>query len=318
MKALRQIMLVVICTQVYNAFTQSIGPGGFVSFGSWNQGANYGLGSTIGQTSGASFSNGSVQLTSGIEQPALSVSVMVRAFLDGPFVSDSLLMFDGLRQQGLIPISEPFTALGYVHHGNGGHEFADTSIFQVSGPNAIVDWILVELRNASNPQHVLSTRSGLLQRDGDIVATDGMSPLEFEIASAPYLICIRHRNHLGVLSGTTISPAANGIFSFDFSSPDSTTFGTEAMKLEGSRMTLWAGDVNQDGLIKYIGSDNDRDELLVTIGGSVPTNTTDGYLQSDLNLDGTSKYIGGHNDRDLILVNIGGSVPTNIRIEQLP
>ena len=33
-------------------------------------------------------------------------------------------------------------------------------------------------------------------------------------------------------------------------------------------------DVNLDGDVKYIGTDNDRDELLLNIGGSIPTVST--------------------------------------------
>ena len=57
---------------------------------------------------------------------------------------------------------------------------------------------------------------------------------------------------------------------------------------------------------------------LVGIGGSFPTATASGYLREDVNLDGVMKYAGSNNDRDPILVNIGGTIPTNTRAEQLP
>ena len=51
----------------------------------------------------------------------------------------------------------------------------------------------------------------------------------------------------------------------------------------------------------------------------MPTNTlANAYSVNDCNLDGIVKYVGQDNDRDPILVNIGGSVPTNTRQEQLP
>ena len=75
---------------------------------------------------------------------------------------------------------------------------------------------------------------------------------------------------------------------------------------------------NNDGVVKYTGSNNDRDPILVEIGGTVPTNTVAGYLASDVNMDGTVKYTGGQNDRDLILQNIGGTVPTATKAEQMP
>ena len=83
-------------------------------------------------------------------------------------------------------------------------------------------------------------------------------------------------------------------------------------------MVLWGGDVNFDGVLKYSGNDNDRDVILQTIGGTVPTATLSGYLQGDVNMDGVVKYTGASNDRDVILQNIGGSVPTNTRSEQVP
>ena len=83
-------------------------------------------------------------------------------------------------------------------------------------------------------------------------------------------------------------------------------------------MLLWTGNVLRDAQLKYTGANNDRDPVLVAVGGTLPTNTINGYHQSDVNLDGTVKYTGSGNDRDPILVNIGGSVPTSVRAEQLP
>jgi hypothetical protein len=109
--------------------------------------------------------------------------------------------------------------------------------------------------------------------------------------------------------------------SLDFTSPAFATYGAGARKqvfgAEGP-MVLWAGDVNNDGTLKYTGAGNDRDRLLFAIGGSVPTNTISGYRKEDLNLDGVTKYTGADNDRDVILFNIGGSVPTVVRHQQLP
>jgi hypothetical protein len=43
-----------------------------------------------------------------------------------------------------------------------------------------------------------------------------------------------------------------------------------------------------------------------------------GYLRTDVNLDGYVRFTGAGNDRDPILVNIGGSSPTAVLMEQLP
>ena len=104
----------------------------------------------------------------------------------------------------------------------------------------------------------------------------------------------------------------------DFTLPATATHGSSAQANIGSRTVLWAGDVTGDGELKYVGNGNDRDPILVAIGGSTPTNTVTGYLNADVNLDGVVRYIGADNDRDPILLNIGGSTPTAVRLEQVP
>jgi len=97
------------------------------------------------------------------------------------------------------------------------------------------------------------------------------------------------------------------------------TYGSDAIKTIGTRRVLWAGNALHDKRIRYTGSDNDRDLVLVRIGGIVPTNVVfNVYATEDVNLDSDVKYTGPFNDRDPILVNIGGTVPTAQRFEQLP
>jgi len=43
-----------------------------------------------------------------------------------------------------------------------------------------------------------------------------------------------------------------------------------------------------------------------------------GYQQADVTLDGQVKYTGVSNDRDPIIVNLGGNTPNVVRTEQLP
>jgi len=104
----------------------------------------------------------------------------------------------------------------------------------------------------------------------------------------------------------------------NFTGPALPTYGTNARKSIGTVSVLWMGDVTFNHTIKYTGPANDRDPILVRVGGTTPTSTVSGYFPEDSNLDGTVKYTGGANDRDPILVNIGGTVPTATRVEQLP
>ncbi|MBK9073395.1 MAG: hypothetical protein IPL77_00240 [Flavobacteriales bacterium] len=104
----------------------------------------------------------------------------------------------------------------------------------------------------------------------------------------------------------------------NFKLPGTLTYGTNARKDINGTLVLWDGNTRDDALLKYAGSNNDRDPILVRIGGTVPTASVSGYYQEDVNMNGQVKYAGNANDRDPILVNIGGSVPTASRTEQVP
>lgn len=245
------------------------------------------------------------------------VTVNARTFLGGPYSESTGLMSDALRSTGLLPLTEPYTAAGFTQALFGGGEQMDASVLSANGPNAIVDWVLLEERSGADPTRILATRCGLLQRDGDIVDTDG-GPLTLKAILGDHHLAIRHRNHLGAMSAAALPFVRGGTTSFDITTPSTALFGTDAMRSMGAVRVQWPGDILRDGQVKYAGTVNDRDVILVNIGGTVPTNTVAGYAPSDVSLDGVIMYTGAGNDRDPILSTIGGSVPTNVRAEQLP
>jgi len=55
---------------------------------------------------------------------------------------------------------------GYTHINHGGGEECSIDLLTKEGPDAIVDWVFIELRDATNSDLVLATLSGLIQRDG--------------------------------------------------------------------------------------------------------------------------------------------------------
>ena len=246
------------------------------------------------------------------ERPA----IRMKAILQGPWVQWGL-MRDDLRTTGVLPLSEPYTAMGYAHVGGGGGEVAVDSVLNLAGNDAAVDWVVVELRSAVDPSIVVATRSALLQRDGDLMS--GTMDLVESFAPDPdasYYIALRHRNHLGVMTASAL-PLKHGV-QVDLSHPGTPTYGVNARWDQDQVMIFWAGDVNRDGVLKYTGSANDRDPILVRVGGTTPNNSVLGYLPEDVNLSGWVKYTGSGNDRDPILVNVGSTAPTNTRSQQLP
>ncbi|MEO8068267.1 MAG: hypothetical protein ABI599_11295 [Flavobacteriales bacterium] len=267
----------------------------------------------VGLMDGGTSPNYNYSFHSAIEVPDVN-PLDLRVFLEGPYDIGTGLMTDALRTLPSFPSTEPFTALGYAHVGGGGGETCSPAVLAVTGNNAIVDWVLVELRDPLAPAVRLYSMSALLQRDGDIVGMNGASGLVFNAPAGNYHVAVRHRNHLGVMTSEPVPLTA-----VDFTSSTTDAYGNGARKTMAGVEVLWAGDVNFDGLVRYTGANNDRDPILVAIGGNVPTNTIVGqYRQEDVDLGATVKYTGTNNDRDPILVNIGGSVPTDTRVAQLP
>lgn len=249
--------------------------------------------------------------------PPPPVVVRLRVLLDGPWTGGPL-MGGALAASELVPLSEPYTGLGYVHAGSGGGEQTTPAVLAATGVNGIVDWVFIELRNSANPAQVFSTRSALLQRDGDIVDVDGRSDVGFDLVPDQYYAAVHHRNHLAIMTSTALSFTGTGSL-VDLSTSSASLYGgSDAAKLQDGRKLMYAGDVDHNGMLRYTGNGNDRDLILTAIGGSIPTSITTGYLGEDVNLDGYVRYVGGSNDRDPILQNIGGSIPTAVRISSLP
>jgi hypothetical protein len=241
----------------------------------------------------------------------------IRLFLGGNYDPATGLMHDSLRTAGLVPQLTPYDAPHFLMANGRGAFATPASVLAVEGDSAVVDWVWLELMRDTLPGNVVATRVGLLHRNGWVTAADGRSPIDFGIGAGNYLLRARHRNHLSATTSSAITLGVDPV-TVDLTDPATVTFGTAAqMEVNGVRM-LWPGETNNDGLVRYAGSMNDRDRVLQAIGGTVPTATVTGYLVTDVNLDGVVKYAGSTNDRDVIVQTIGGTVPTAVRIEQVP
>jgi hypothetical protein len=243
------------------------------------------------------------------------VRLAAKVFLEGPYSSGTGLMNDALRTLPAFPLTEPYTALGLPPSIPGAG--IAPAVLTTTGNNAIMDWVLTELRTGPIGATVLLRVPALLQRDGDIVALDGVSVLQLPADPGSYRVAVRHRNHLGAMTALPITLGAAPT-TVDLTLPGTATWGTDARKTIGGVMALWSGDVNLNALLSYTGAGNDRDPILSAIGGVVPTNTVSGYRRDDVTMDGVTRYTGSGNDRDPILVNIGGVIPTATRAQQLP
>ncbi len=207
--------------------------------------------------------------------PLAGVQVAAKIILEGGYNPTSGLMNDQLRSMGLLPTNEPFTALGFTHSGPGGGEMAPSTTFDIVGADAVIDWVFLELRDAGQPSIVLASRSALVQADGDVVDLNGNAAVVFAgILDGNYYLSIKSRNHLGVMSISSIAFSGTPNPTYDFTQGNS--YGTNAQKvLAGGIHACYEGDVNADGAINA----DDRSQCWNNRNQS-------GYLQQDSNLDG--------------------------------
>ncbi|TXB61323.1 hypothetical protein [Phaeodactylibacter luteus] len=260
--------------------------------------------------------------------PTCTAPLSVKVFLQGALLNsiDLGLMRDDLRQQGHLPLVDPYAGMNnprFDHAGNAGLATTTAAVLSANSgtPDAIVDWVFLELRDASNFRNIVETRAVLLQRDGDLVdPTDGVSPVSIAgVVGQSYYIAVKHRNHLGVMTAAPVllSDTANVV---DFTTaPNSSLYSRPgggvnyqgaAMVIMGGVKALWAGDANGDGKIKYQGAFSDNNLLQgVILHGNNPSgfyNFSDafGYFSGDLNMDGVVKYQGVNSEPSLKFINI--------------
>jgi len=258
-------------------------------------------------------------------RPVLSpLLVTPKIFLQGNYVSGTGLMTDALRTLNLIPTTEPYSgATGFTHSGSGGGETTTSAIVgstATAGANAIVDWVFVQLYNSAGT--LVNSRSALLQRDGDIVETDGISPLNMAgNAAGNYYISVRHRNHLGVKSNALFALAKTTASPYDFTNALNNAFlgsvtTNAAMATVGTNIFgMWAGNANDDIAVKMSGltvANNDYLKLLNTLGSSTAI-ISSVYSKQDLNMDGKVNMAGltpANNDYLKLLNSLGSNTKT--------
>ncbi len=248
-----------------------------------------------------------------------AVRLPIKVLLEGPYVQASGLMSDALRANDQLPwgITTNFY-LGPSLTRTNTIANMDPASRAVTGNNAYVDWLRIELRDAANPATIVYSRTALVQRDGDVVMQNGTGPLSCNVAAGSYYVVVKHRNHLGIMTAAPV-PLGLNTATIDFTSPTTLTYGTNAQKQVGTKMVMWAGDATGDGTVQYTGTNNDRDPILSKVGSNTPNNTVSNvYYTTDLNMDGLVRYTGTANDRDIILLNVGSTTPNNTRTQQLP
>ena len=239
-----------------------------------------------------------------------------KVFLQGAYNSGTGLMSDALRTATtLIPTSDPYrtapynTSFSHVDNANG--ETVNASLFNNSPnpENDLVDWVFVELRSISSPTvaPVVQTRSVLVQRDGDLVDVDGVSPVYFKnVDAGNFAVSIRHRNHIGLSTNPAV-PVGLGLAttSLNFTTlATASLFGAENVnyaRVSNINM-LYGGNANGNTNVRFGGPSNDKDFILANGLTSNPALVLSNvYNISDVNMNRIVRFGGPSNDKDFIL-----------------
>jgi hypothetical protein len=318
---------ILLCTTLCLTFILARGQTTGNTSGGIASGSGGSLTYSVGEVAYTNFSSTSTNINQGVQQPEINALLSVKVFLSGSYDINTGLMKDSLRAKNLIPLLEPYSAPPFnkplvLENPN---ESIVSTLLNANGANSIVDWVLLELRAASSPSSIVATRRALVQRDGDVVSnSDGSSPVLFtNLSTGNYFVCVKHRNHLGVMTANPvfISPGAVIV---DFTSLPTVftnmTFINAARRMEGGVYTLWPADANNNKNIKYNGLSNDKDLVLNAVGGVAFLNTTvpNIYRIEDLNMDGKIRFNNTDNDRSVILNTLGAQTPNNIFNQHTP
>lgn len=201
----------------------------------------------------------------------VNYDLSLRVFLQGahinPNTGEESIMRDDLRVSNVIPTTSPYTD----------GATCNSSIFTATGSDAIVDWVWVELRDKTDHTIVLTSQSGLIQRDGDIVAIDGSSPLSFSLTeNNDVYISINHRSHLGILTASSVILSESGT-TIDFTADTSLVYGNSnaVIVLSNGAYGLISGDFDGNGQVQNI----DVNGIITLLGSS-------GYNGADMDMNG--------------------------------
>ncbi len=194
----------------------------------------------------------------------------ITLFLEGPYNGTD--MNTGLNPEQ-IPLTQPYDTAPWDYSGT-------ESVASI--PANVVDWVLIQIRDAENAASAtaatsIATQAAFLRNDGTVVGLDGSVVLTFPGVSFSHnlYVVVWHRNHLGIMSANGPS-LSGGTYNYDFSTAMSQAYGTNAQKdLGGGVFGMYAGDADANGNIE------NADILLWKSNAGAK-----GYLSTDFNMNG--------------------------------
>jgi hypothetical protein len=173
----------------------------------------------------------------------------LNAYMDGPYNSVSGLMNTTLNTLGFIPLAQPYNTAPWNY----------TGLESVGAiPAGVVDWVLVEFRQAATPAlassaTALAKRAVFLKNDGTLIDLDGSPSIKFYnalgITTNVYAV-VHHRNHLSIMTNSAVGKTA-GAYVYDFTTSSNQIYdGTGGGCIQlGSKWGMIGGNAYGDNIV---------------------------------------------------------------------
>jgi hypothetical protein len=138
--------------------------------------------------------------------------------------------------------------------------------------NDISDVVSIEIRNAFIPYSIVNSFTNVG------ISTDGTAVIDSVLIDAnnSYYLTLKQRNHLETWSAAPVSFSGDTVF-YNFTTDATKAYGDNQKEVAPGVFAIYAGDVNQDGLVD--GSDMSDTE-------TDNNNFITGYIVTDINGDG--------------------------------
>lgn len=215
-----------------------------------------------------------------------SLRLSTKVFLEGAYNPATTLMNNVLLANDLIPGIQPYDSVPW--------NYAGVETITVM-PDSIIDWVLVELRQAASPELATAAtilegwpKALLLKSDGSIVGVDNNNPLIGNAVITENLyIVVRHRNHLDVLSNGPLVLAGN-TYTYDFTDAITKAYGGPLgyKQIASGIFGMVAGDSDADGEVSVL----DFSTWASQFGGSGVYSKADNDLDGEVSVLDFSKW----------------------------
>lgn len=218
--------------------------------------------------------------------------VKAKICLEGAYDAAIQQMTTTLNTNQELPTEHPF-------HSAPWHYSDSVQFVREQLPADIVDWVLVEFRDATNPNIILAQKPALVKADGTLIdaafldtgeVIEGVSIGNIDTPpNEAYYLVIKHRNHIGVMSKEAVV-FPNDI-AYDFTNPNNVAGGAAQLKdLGNGGYGLAAGDFNGDGIINV--QDFNAYHKALEQDANNPYSNCDADLNGRLTVDDFNKYQG--------------------------